>query len=300
MTIQHTRLRVLYASVTAALCVLAFGAQANADGGTTTPARAVPLARSVPRTFSSYDALLATASVVATDQSTLYAQLVAAQTEHDLAKTLLATVSDPRLRGGFIHTETNVSDEPALVALRTEVATTEATRAQLLANGAAAAAPSPTWTLPLAGLVSQPFGPTALWLEPARLYKGRFYWHFHDGVDILAVAGTPILAPARGKVVFVGRMMDGAEVVVLAHDNGLVSLYAHLEDGPLAPTIKAGDIVQAGDRIGAVGLTGMTTGYHLHWAVYKNGQPIDPMGTLATTPAPPTPADPAARFTLRG
>jgi murein DD-endopeptidase MepM/ murein hydrolase activator NlpD len=75
-------------------------------------------------------------------------------------------------------------------------------------------------------------------------------------------------------------MGDGAEVVVLAHDNGLVSLYAHLENGPLAPTVKPGDILQAGDRIGAVGLTGLTTGYHLHWAVYKNGEPLDPLTTL--------------------
>jgi murein DD-endopeptidase MepM/ murein hydrolase activator NlpD len=300
MAIQHTRLRVLYACVTAALCVLAFGAQANADDGATTPARAVPLARSLPRTFSSYDALLATAATVANDQFTLYAQLAAAQTEHDLAKSLLATVADPRIRGGFIHTETNVSDEPALAALRAEVAATAATQAQLLANGAATVPPSATWTSPLAGEISQPFGPTSLRLEPSRLYKGRFYWHFHDGVDILAVAGTPILAPARGKVVFVGRMMDGAEVVVLAHDNGLVSLFAHLEDGPLAPTIKPGDIVQAGDRIGAVGLTGMTTGYHLHWAVYKNGEPIDPLGTLGPPATQPTPAERETRFTLRG
>ena len=118
----------------------------------------------------------------------------------------------------------------------------------------------------------------------------------------------PIVAPARGRVVFVGQMMDGAEVVVLAHDNGLVSLYAHLQMGPLAPTIKAGDIVQAGDRIGAVGLTGMTTGYHLHWAVYQGGIPVDPMGTLlvpappvaspapVTAPAPPV-APPAPRVT---
>jgi len=80
---------------------------------------------------------------------------------------------------------------------------------------------------------------------------------------------------------------------VLAHDNGLASLYAHLQMGPLAPTIKAGDIVQAGDRIGAVGLTGMTTGYHLHWAVYQNGVPIDPLGTLVV----PAPVAPAAALT---
>ena len=54
-------------------------------------------------------------------------------------------------------------------------------------------------------------------------------------------------------------MMDGAEVVVIAHDNRLVSLYAHLKDRPLALAIKSGDIVQAGDRI---------------------GEPLDPLSTL--------------------
>ncbi|HEX6061322.1 MAG TPA: M23 family metallopeptidase [Candidatus Limnocylindria bacterium] len=304
MTRQHLRLRVLYVFVTAALCLLTFGAQANADGGTGTnaPARAVPLARALPRTFASYDALIATATAVANDQVTLYAQLVATQSERDLASSLLASVADPRVRGGLVRTETNVSDEPAIAALRSEVAVTSATQAQLLANGAIATAPSPTWTLPLAGEMSQPFGPTSFGMEPARLFQGTYYWHFHDGVDILAAAGTPIVAPARGRVVFVGQMMDGAEVVVLAHDNGLVSLYAHLQMGPLAPTIKAGDIVQAGDRIGAVGLTGMTTGYHLHWAVYQGGLPIDPMGTLPVPAAPvatpaPTVTPPAAPVT---
>ncbi len=71
-------------------------------------------------------------------------------------------------------------------------------------------------------------------------------------------------------------MGDGAEVVVIAHDNGLVSLYAHLD----AATVKSGDLVEAGDRIGGEGLTGLTTGFHLHWAVYKNGEPIDPLSTL--------------------
>jgi murein DD-endopeptidase MepM/ murein hydrolase activator NlpD len=280
MTIHTARLRALLCCALAALCALAFGGPATADDGTTTSPRVVPLSRSVPRSFPTYGALLATADAVGRDQAGLYAQLVAARAEHDLAKTILATVSDPRLRGGFVRTETNVSDEPAVAALRAEIVATEAAQAQLVADGASAAAPAPTWKRPLWGEISQPFGPTALGLEPSRLYQGAFYWHFHDGVDVLAPAGTAITAPARGRVVFAGRMGDGAEVVVLAHDNGLVSLFAHLEDGPLAPTIKAGDIVQAGDRIGAVGLTGLTTGFHLHWAVYKNGEPIDPLGTL--------------------
>jgi murein DD-endopeptidase MepM/ murein hydrolase activator NlpD len=280
MTIQHTRLRVLSACVTATLCLLAFSGPANADDGTATAPRAVPLSRALPRSFPSYGALLATAGVVANEQATLYARLQAARAEHDLATTILESVSDPRQRGGFVRTEANVSDEPAVAALRAEIAAAAATQAQLIADGATLAAPSPTWKRPLAGEISQPFGPTDLWLEPAVLYNGAYYRHFHEGVDVIAPAGTAIAAPARGRVVFAGRMADGAEVVVLAHDNGLVSLYAHLEDGPLAPTIKAGDIVQSGDRIGAVGLTGLTTGFHLHWAVYRNGEPTDPLGTL--------------------
>ncbi len=281
MTIHITRLRVLYVCMTAALCLLAFATVASADDTAPVTPRAVPLARAIPRTFAGYDTLLATASAVAADQVTLYAQLLIAQAQTDTAKAALASVVDPRVRGGLVRIESNVSDEPALTALRTQVTTDLAVQAQLVAGGAIPVAPAPTWRAPLAGEISQPFGPTSLGLEPARLYKGAFYWHFHEGVDIIAVAGTPIVAPARGRVVFAGRMGDGAMVVALAHDNGLVSLYAHLEDGPLAPTVKAGDIVQAGDRIGAVGLTGLTTGYHLHWAVYKNGEPIDPLGTLS-------------------
>ena len=280
MTIHNARLRALYGCVLAGLWLLGLGAPASADEGTTTPARAVPLAGAIPRTFVTYNALIATATAVAADQTTLYAQLLATRAEADLAKSALAAVSDPRIRGGLVRTERNVSDGSALGALRAAIVSTTATETQLLESGATAAPPPTIWQRPLAGEVSQPFGPTYLGLEPSRLYKGVFYRNFHEGVDILALAGTPIVAPARGRVVFAGRMGDGAEVVVIAHDNGLVSLYAHLENGPLAPTIMAGDIVQAGDRIGAVGLTGLTTGYHLHWAVYKNGEPVDPLATL--------------------
>lgn len=279
MSIRTARLRAFYVCVATAFCLLALGTPARADDGSATPPRAVPLSRTLPRTFGSYDALITTASAVARDQASLYGQLQIARVEHDLATVILASVTDPRQRGGFVHTEANVSDEPALAALRAEIAATDAFQTRLIGGGASVAAPSPTWSRPLSGEISQPFGPTDLRLEPARLYKGTYYGHFHEGVDIIALVGTPITAPARGRVVFAGRMADGAEVVVLAHDNGLVSLYAHLENGPLAPTVKPGDIVQAGDRIGSVGLTGLTTGFHLHWAVYKNGEPIDPLTT---------------------
>ena len=292
MTIHIARLRALHIVALAALCLpallvvlvllalLVLGSQARADDGTTAPPRAVPLARAIPRTFASYDALIATAGAVANDQLMLDTQIATARAEGALAKTILSTIADPRQRGGLIRTEADVTDRPVIAALRAEIATTAATETRLLASGATATPPASTWRRPLSGEISQPFGLTYLRLEPARLYQGVYYWHFHEGVDILASGGTPIVVPARGRVVFAGRMGDGAEVVVLAHDNGLVSLYAHLESGSLAPTVKAGDLVEAGDRIGAVGLTGLTTGYHLHWAVYKDGQPVDPLGTL--------------------
>ena len=88
------------------------------------------------------------------------------------------------------------------------------------------------------------------------------------------------MAPARGRVVFVGMMMDGAEIVVLAHDDGVVTMYAHLDNWSEPPTVVAGDEVAAGQKIGTVGLTGMTTGMHLHWAAWKNGALIDPMSLL--------------------
>jgi murein DD-endopeptidase MepM/ murein hydrolase activator NlpD len=280
MSIHTARLRALYLCAFVALCLLAAGERASADDGTSTPPRAVPLARALPATFASYDALIDTASAVANDQTTLYAQLLIARVQVDAAHAALANVADPRVRGGLVRTETNVSDVAALAVIRARIAATSAAEAQLIAGGAIPVPPAPVWQRPLAGRVSQRFGPTRFAFEPARIYEGAFYSHFHDGVDIVAAPGTPVLAPARARVVFTGRMPDSAEVVVLAHDNGLVSLYAHLEDGPLRPTVKAGDIVQAGERIGAVGLTGLTTGYHLHWAVYKNGEPLDPLSTL--------------------
>lgn len=278
MTIADARLRALRLGVLVAICLTAVAAPARADDGTP-PARAVPLARALPRTFASYDALISTAQAVANDQTTLFAQLQKTQAENDLAKSILASYLDPRVRGGLIRAE-SVTAERAVAGLRAELATTAATATELVAAGASAYPLAPTWQRPIGGEISQPFGPTDLGLEPSRTYKGVLYWHFHDGVDITDPFGTPIVAPARGRIVFAGRMMDGAEVVVIAHDDGLVSLFAHLDDGTLAPPVKAGDLVQPGDRIGSVGLTGMTTGYHLHWAVYQNGLPIDPLSTL--------------------
>jgi murein DD-endopeptidase MepM/ murein hydrolase activator NlpD len=86
------------------------------------------------------------------------------------------------------------------------------------------------WVWPLDGLVTQEFGPSALTLEPPRNYGGIAYPHFHDGIDIAAPLGTPVRAAARGRVAFVGHIAGGAMVVVIAHQEGHVTLYGHLDD----------------------------------------------------------------------
>lgn len=140
------------------------------------------------------------------------------------------------------------------------------------------------WLWPLVGRVSQEFGPSALTLEPPRTYGGITYPHFHDGLDIAAPLGSPVRAAARGRVAFVGHITGGAKVVVIAHEDGLVTLYGHLDDTSAPPPVAAGDIVEAGERIGAVGLTGMTTGPHLHFIVSRGEEPIDPRVVLPTEP----------------
>jgi murein DD-endopeptidase MepM/ murein hydrolase activator NlpD len=170
-----------------------------------------------------------------------------------------------------------------LEALARDAAAAQTSLAQLVATAMAGdgAAPS-AWSLPVRGAITQPFGPTTFGLEPARMYQGVFYAHFHDALDIAAPLGQPVVAAAEGRVTFVGHLSDGAMVVLVAHPGGLVSVYAHLDDTFTRPTVRIGDAVRANQVIGFVGLTGITTGPHLHFAVLRGGQPIDPLSLLAS------------------
>jgi murein DD-endopeptidase MepM/ murein hydrolase activator NlpD len=252
----------------------------KAEAPAATPApRAAPQARSYPRTFSTYDALVEYASDVATRQEASNRLLAEVTMREEATSAALAEVFDPRVRGGLLHSRTDVLDDASLQSLRAELASDSATRRQLLANGAGIATAS-SWRLPLAGENTQDFGPTPYWFEPAFTYEGVYYPHFHTGTDIAAPWGAPIVAPAWGVITFAGTMGDGAEVVVIAHDDGLVSMYAHLENHIFPVPVKAGDTVKAGDRIGNVGLTGITTGAHLHWSAWRNGEVIDPLSMI--------------------
>lgn len=271
--------RALLSLCVAVGCTLALGTRALADD----PApRAVPAARGSERAFSSYDALVAHATTVAETQTALDAQLADARASFDELVAALRAVAAERGRGAHLDVESaalwrGLRREERLLSVR--VVTLWRAQQQLVAAGALTAEVTP-WRMPTEGHITQEFGPTDLWVEPAREYGGVSYAHFHEGVDIAGAWAAPVVAPARGRVVFVGAMSDGAELVVLAHDGGIVTMYAHLDDHASPPPVKTGDEVAAGQRISTVGLTGITTGQHLHWAAWRNGSLIDPMSLI--------------------
>jgi murein DD-endopeptidase MepM/ murein hydrolase activator NlpD len=151
-----------------------------------------------------------------------------------------------------------------------------------LAPYAAIASSDGGWMTPAVGELTQGFGETDYRGEAARVYGGVYYAHFHDGIDIGADMYSPVVAAAAGRVVWVGHLPDGAMVVLIAHVGGLVSLYAHLDDGSAPPRVAAGDQVQRGQIIGAIGMTGMTTGPHLHFTVWRDGEVVDPFSILSS------------------
>ena len=130
---------------------------------------------------------------------------------------------------------------------------------------------------PLHGPISQVFGPTDFELQPPLWYRGRWYEHFHAGLDIAAPVGTPVVALAAGVVTFAGTIADGAVVVEIEHAQDVTSTYAHLEPELV---VRAGQTVTAGQTVGSVGLTGITTGPHLHLAVFADAEFIDPLSVL--------------------
>jgi murein DD-endopeptidase MepM/ murein hydrolase activator NlpD len=98
----------------------------------------------------------------------------------------------------------------------------------------------------------------------------------HAGVDFGARRGTPVHAPARGKVVLAEPLFFSGRTVVLDHGLGLFSLYGHLHTS----AVRVGQVVEPGARLGSVGATGRATGPHLHWAVRLNGARVDPLALV--------------------
>jgi murein DD-endopeptidase MepM/ murein hydrolase activator NlpD len=96
----------------------------------------------------------------------------------------------------------------------------------------------------------------------------------HKGIDIAARVGEPILAAARGRVIFSGNRGNGyGNMVEIDHGHGFITRYAHAS----RLHVRAGQTVDRGFRIADVGATGLVSGPHLHYEVEQNGRQVDPM-----------------------
>jgi murein DD-endopeptidase MepM/ murein hydrolase activator NlpD len=104
---------------------------------------------------------------------------------------------------------------------------------------------------------------------------------FHSGVDISASVGSPVIAPADGLVTFADFQGGYGRAVTVDHGHGITTRYGHLSSF----AVTAGQYIQRGDTIGYVGLSGRSTGPHLHYEVRINGVPVNPYKYLRLTVA---------------
>jgi murein DD-endopeptidase MepM/ murein hydrolase activator NlpD len=125
-------------------------------------------------------------------------------------------------------------------------------------------------------VVTQPFGCTALELEP--FDPSCPSRHVHTGVDLAAALGTPVYSATEG-VVITGFDAHGAgKFVKVVVDRHVRILYCHLS----AFRVRSGDVVTPGQLVGLVGATGLATGPHVHLQVNIDGHPVDPAWFLSS------------------
>jgi murein DD-endopeptidase MepM/ murein hydrolase activator NlpD len=138
-------------------------------------------------------------------------------------------------------------------------------------NAAAPPTPAPVLAPVAHACISSPFG--------MRRAPGPHAIGFHNGIDLPAPAGGPVVAVAAGRVIGIHRRGPGGLEVLIQH-NGFVAVYAHL--GRVTPALATGRTrVAAGERIGVVGHTGVTYGMHLFFGVLVGGKAVDPAPYLA-------------------
>jgi murein DD-endopeptidase MepM/ murein hydrolase activator NlpD len=126
---------------------------------------------------------------------------------------------------------------------------------------------------PMSGQITQEFGCTGFSWEPP---YGNCS-HFHQGIDIAAPMYTPIRAAGAGRVVWAGPSpYDPSWIVIIAHSSQLVTWYAHVDNNRKPPRVREGEYVNKGEIVAYEGMTGWTTGPHLHWQVQLDGNFVNP------------------------
>ena len=128
--------------------------------------------------------------------------------------------------------------------------------------------------------------PTAGWLS-SQFTRSRFHPILHEnrpheGIDVTAPTGTPIVAPAAGKVVRAGMEGGFGLVVEIDHGNGIRTKFAHCS----RVAVRVGQQVTRNQLIAAVGSTGLSTAPHLHYEIHVNGKPVDPLTYVLPDAAP--------------
>lgn len=128
---------------------------------------------------------------------------------------------------------------------------------------------------PSSGQISSPYGLRRVLIAP----EGKIPWGFHAGIDFQGKMGDEILAPEAGEVLFTGTLSLYGKTLIIDHGQGVVSVYYHLSDYFVAK----GDVCRKGQKIGAMGSTGLSTGPHLHWGIYVHGERVNPLKWLGPT-----------------
>lgn len=139
------------------------------------------------------------------------------------------------------------------------------------ANGAGRQVSAMAW--PVAARITSGFG--------VRVHPILRFARFHRGIDFGAHYGAPIVAAADGRVTGAGWSGGYGQQVRLAHAGGLATSYSHMSRAVVEP----GSFVRQGQLIGYVGSTGLSTGAHLHYEVYRGGRAVNPLGVKFATRA---------------
>lgn len=129
-------------------------------------------------------------------------------------------------------------------------------------------------SLPLGRPVGVPYRMTSIYGIRVDPFLKRPRWH--NGLDLAAYRNAPIVASGPGVVTFAGARSGYGRLVEIDHGHGFKSRYGHLR----SITVSRGDKVEVGDLVGKMGTTGRSTGDHLHFEVWFNGKPYDPIKFL--------------------